>query len=76
MPIIATDAISGSIYVVAASADEAQLGAVDFLSGNQTEHVFGNKKDAIEFLRDPFRPHLQGERVYVVTLDIRADPTE
>lgn len=76
MPIIATDAVSGSIYVVAASADEAQRSAIAFLSGDETENVFGSKKDALEFQRDPFRPRATEERLYVVSLDIRRDPTE
>lgn len=75
MPIIATDAISGSIYVVAASADDARRSALDHLSGSQMQNVFDDKKSAVEFQRDPFRPFPKGERVYVVSLDIRADPT-
>lgn len=76
MPITPTDAISGSIYVVVASAEDAKRCALDYLSGNEVRNVFDDKKDAVEFRRDPFRPRVGGERVYVVSLDIRMDVTE
>ncbi|MEV7975475.1 hypothetical protein [Streptomyces sp. NPDC086519] len=76
MPIIPTDAISGSIYVVAVSAEDAKRRALDYLSGNEVRNVFDDKKDAVEFQRDPFRPSVDGERLYVVGLDIRLDPTK
>jgi hypothetical protein len=74
MPIISTDAISGSIYVVAASAEEAQRLALTYLSGSEAGNVFDHRKDAVDFARDPFRPGVDGRRVYVVSLDIRMDP--
>jgi hypothetical protein len=76
MPIIRTDAISGNIYVVAASADEAQRSATVFLGGDETDNVFSSRKGALEFQRDPFRPRVGEERLYVVSLDIRQDPGE
>ncbi|MGZ0231092.1 hypothetical protein [Streptomyces sp. CPS1] len=76
MPIIATDAISGSVYVVAASAEDAKQNAVDYLGGNQVRNVFDCKKDAVDFQRDPFRPRTAAELLYVVSLDIRLDPGE
>jgi hypothetical protein len=76
MPIIATDAVSGSIYVVAANADGAKDSALDYLGGNEMRNVFDNKKDAIEYQRDPFRPRAAAELLYVVSLDIRLDAAE
>lgn len=73
MPITASDAISGSVYVVASSAESAQREALAYLSsGEEKRNVFDHKAEAAEFLRDPFRarpPVL--ERVYTVSLDIR-----
>jgi hypothetical protein len=76
MPIISTDAISGSIYVVAASAEEAQRLALDHLGGSEVRNVFDSRKDAVDYARDPFRPGVDGRRVYVVSLDIRLDAAE
>lgn len=72
MPITASDAVSGSIYVVATSAESAQHLALDYLRTGSGEKVFDLKAEAIEHRRDPFRPHSNdAERVYVVSLDIR-----
>lgn len=76
MPITATDAVSGSIYVVATSAEDAQRSALEYLGGGEIRNVFDGKKDAVEFQRDPFRSHAMRERVYVVSLDIRLDAAE
>lgn len=76
MPIISTDAITGSVYVVAASAEDARKSVLAYLDGSETRNVFDHKKDAVEYQRDPFRPRATAELLYVVSLDIRLDAVE
>lgn len=72
MPIVPSDRISGTIYVIATNAERAQRTALDYLRNESDDHhVFDRKEDATERLRDPFRPHTEGERVYAISLNIR-----
>jgi len=73
MAISKVDAISGSIYVIATDADEAQRRALDYLLDNEKDYGgHDNQADARGDLHnqygsfDPDR-----ERVYAVSLDIR-----
>lgn len=73
MPISKVDAISGSIYIIATDADEAQRKALNYLLDNEEDHgVHDSQADARGDLHnqygsfDPDR-----ERVYAVSLDIR-----
>ncbi|MFI9598968.1 hypothetical protein ACIHCX_03635 [Streptomyces sp. NPDC052043] len=72
MPIVHSDRISGSIYVIATSAEAAQRMAFDYLRDTSKDyHVFDREEDASDRLRDAFRAHDERERVYAVSLDIR-----
>lgn len=72
MPIVHSDRISGTIYVIATSAERAQADALDYLRDTAKDYnVFNHEADAVEKLRDAFRAHDARERVYAISLDIR-----
>lgn len=72
MPIVHSDRISGTVYVIATSAERAQALALDYLRDTSKDYnVFDHQENASERLRDAFRAHDERERVYAVSLDIR-----
>jgi hypothetical protein len=74
MPITASDAISGSIYVVATDANTAKEKALDYLRGNKNRwEVFETEDGATSALHNENGIYDRGvHRVYAVSLDIRA----
>lgn len=73
MPITKSDRISGTIYVIATGADDAQRLALDFLRDNSDDyHVHGSQKDADAALHNRYGSYdTDRDRVYAVSLDIR-----
>lgn len=71
MAITHSDRISGTIYVIAIDAASAQEAAMDHLRGDSF-NVFDTQEDADQALRDAFRSREVRDRVYAVSLDIRA----
>ncbi|WP_043493714.1 hypothetical protein [Streptomyces viridosporus] len=73
MPITRSDRISGTIYVIATDADDAQRLALDYLRDNSDDyHVYGNQKDADGALYNRYGSYdTDRDRVYAVSLDIR-----
>lgn len=77
MPIVHSDRISSTIYVIATSAESAQRSAVDYL-GDKTEGktesygVFDDQDAADKELHNKFSSYdTDRDRVYAVSLDIR-----
>ena len=79
MPIVHSDRISGTIYVIASDAERAGDMALDYLA-NKTDAsygVFDERDDANKELYNKFSAYdADRDRVYAVSLDIRvADET-
>ncbi|MFE7780284.1 hypothetical protein [Streptomyces nigrescens] len=75
MPISHTDRISGTIYVIASSAERAGDRAIDYLRDKtESYNVFDEQKDADQALHNKYAAHGEGDRVYSFTIDVQ--PTE
>ena len=80
MPITRSDRISGTIYVIADSAEMARARTIDYLRHEETfgedetllYQVFDHQKDAEKELHNAYSLHdTDRDRVYAVSLDIR-----
>lgn len=80
MPIVHSDRISGTVYVIAASAERAQASALNYLrhkdrlddGETQQYGVFDDQAAADKELHNKFSSYdTDRDRVYAVSLDIR-----
>lgn len=78
MPIVHSDRISGTIYVIATSAERAGDRALDYLRDKADIEVWANygvydhKADAEKELHNKFGSYdTDRDRVYAVSLDVR-----
>jgi hypothetical protein len=73
MPITRSDRISGTIYVIADSAESAQRSALDYLRDNDKDYgVHDTHADARGDLHNQYGSFdSDRDRVYVISLDIR-----
>jgi hypothetical protein len=78
MPIVHSDRISGTIYVISTRAEAAQRTALDYLrekGDDETVHhygVFEDKAAAEQELHNKFGSYdTDRDRVYAISLDIR-----
>ncbi|MFF7190854.1 hypothetical protein ACFZAR_37835 [Streptomyces sp. NPDC008222] len=76
MPIVHSDRISGTIYVIATSAERAGDQAIEYLRTKDDEAkpygVFDHQGDAEKELYNKFSSYdTDRDRVYAVSLDIR-----
>lgn len=77
MPIVHSDRISGTIYVIATSAELAGDRALDYLRDKTDDEiksygVFDHKADAEKELHSKFGSYnTDRDRVYAISLDVR-----
>lgn len=80
MPITHSDRISGTIYVIANSAEMARAHTIDYLRHQETlgeddsllHRVFDHQKDADRELHNKYGSYdPDRDRVYAISLDIR-----